>query len=345
MKIEIKSKIRYFLYRDDKEFSLNAIKEFEKWKFEGKKQWKISPDNNKLSGILIEREFSDIKEIITENNEISIQDLINDIDEEVRKRTNNAFQKIIRPFLDSLIIKLGMPIEVEEQVIRWSNENEIKEELKKAGYKLKKLKIMSEIILRSNILGTSDVTSVFDYLQNHISKIDTNDWKEISRIIRWMEKGMRDEDEYDKFLCYWIAFNGLYELVCQKIKPNANNDASKFEKLINEIFSKDHKSTQSYIQNLRHNFKSLIKSLSGLELHSQSGKKNLSEELKSLEEKNDETPYFLEILVRCIYAIRKNLFHGYLSLSQRDGGVECCVPLLKEITLKCIDKVIEGNIL
>jgi len=38
MKIEIKSKISYFLYRDDKEFSLNAIKEFEKWKFEGKKR-------------------------------------------------------------------------------------------------------------------------------------------------------------------------------------------------------------------------------------------------------------------------------------------------------------------
>ena len=158
--------------------------------------------------------------------------------------------------------------------------------------------------------------------------------------LRWYRRAMEYRDPYDTFIALWISFNSFYNLYYSG--PEVD-DATKMEYLMTKLF--DEAEAQN-ILSLKHvaEIVSHLISLKGLFM-SKSGRTDWSEKLE-LELNAKKFKEALKYAVRCVYSIRKTLFHGDRDISSADRKlVEDTNPFLKEIVRTIILKYVTGKIL
>lgn len=135
------------------------------------------------------------------------------------------------------------------------------------------------------------------------------------KIIRaWIEKGDLENDDFSKFICYWVAFNcWLYT------KTDEIQDRKALKKMYDN-------------QNLCDNFSKLVREndelINGLILVCPIRNNKIKNRKKTIDNKHS-----LKEVVDVIYEIRCNLFHGSKAdWDKRDKEViDASVPVLKLI--------------
>jgi hypothetical protein len=229
----------------------------------------------------------------------------------------------IKTILDASIIISGFPLQVEIEKIELLN----KEELEKSRVTLKR-KVGISTDYEIKFFPTPEK---FDehliFAQKCLLKRSPDDQEEIHRICRWLERGILAREAYDKFLYLWIGFNALYEKV-----GSGQNDAKKIESTTNLL---DKNTASTLFQSLPLNN---VRKLTLYTAISTTGKTDFSQVLsKELNKKPQNYVEILRLILRCIYCVRKELFHGNLSLEERDERVSVCNPLLEKIFRKTLE--------
>jgi hypothetical protein len=343
MKIQLKWLMSYFAYSQQFEPKLDRIVNISNWRFQTKEQ-RVGDERTAVTGIQIEREYIAETKDLPDHGEISMQELKKESHAGARRVNKEGFQEIIRPFLDTVIVISKTHLDIKENPLKCINETEVQEKLIQNGYVLKKTGVSGIHAILNVLPSDMDIVPSFQFFAKHLLSAKAKVKKEFSRIVGWMEKGFGQEDDYDRYICYWIAFNGLYNMVWEEKYGNRKaTELDKFGYLIEELFS-DPSSTSQFVENLRDEFKIHIRRISHLNLLSGTGNTNWSECLKRLEEKKDTSSDFIRMLVNCFYSARKKLFHGDLSVSQREEVIVVCVPILKEVTLQCLKRSLLGDI-
>lgn len=131
----------------------------------------------------------------------------------------------------------------------------------------------------------------------------------------WIRRGDQTRDEFDKFLCYWIAFNGLYSYVSGKTQDSvaltAIKKSSHFRRIFSDIVTEDGSSLKR------------LKALSPPVRDARNYKKPPKVIVNNT----------LSEVIDALYQVRCNLFHGNKEEnSQRDRQViRASVPMLRDI--------------
>lgn len=135
-------------------------------------------------------------------------------------------------------------------------------------------------------------------------------------ISNWKQKWDNETNNFDKFICYWIAFNAWYWTFLW-IKSSRENDYIDWVK--------------EYLKKYENEFINDIESA-----------KNLNPKLKNVTRWDIEVIVSnMETLIDFIYIVRNNLFHwNKMDSNERDKQVlEVATPIL----LKILNKILSWN--
>lgn len=144
--------------------------------------------------------------------------------------------------------------------------------------------------------------------------------------LRWYRCAMTYRDPYDSFFALWISFNSFYTLY---YNGPAANDAAMMDYLAIKLFTDNEAKRMFALKQVAKVVSRLI-SLKG-SLKSQSARTDYSEKL-DLALKAKGFKGALKNAIRCVYCIRKTLFHGERDISEADKQlVQDVNPFLKEL--------------
>lgn len=141
------------------------------------------------------------------------------------------------------------------------------------------------------------------YWEDGFKKTSKDQQAELLRIADWIERSYLEQDEIKSFILTWIAFNGFYSLFSD-IDGKTRSDADKFEFLIQELVSTP--DAKKIIRNI-HEYTNNLKTFN---ITSESGKINFSQKLEAALKKDEiNEKEILKLVVRCVYGVRKQVFH------------------------------------
>lgn len=214
----------------------------------------------------------------------------------------------------------------------WPPEVVNEKELRKKGLPVTR-KIPHPLVLRvQRPITPQHLDSSFGFLQR-VGALPNRDAFRVT--MNWFKRGVDYDEPYDRFIALWISFNALYNLYYPKSVDDT--DTAKMDNLALNLFSEarakqllnSHSKTVSQLITLKGSFLS------------QSGKTDYAAEL----EKELLAGNYREALrnaIRCLYGIRKTLFHGARDISESDKKiVEDANPFLKEIVRKSMLTIVK----
>jgi len=158
---------------------------------------------------------------------------------------------------------------------------------------------------------------------------------DLIRIADWLERSASETDDINKFILAWIGFNGLYGIWCKIDGSQELNDAEKIEKLINDFFP------YSEAERMYNIFNTKMSYLATLSIRSRRGNEDWS--LKLSEEMAKSNPSYIEVLnytLKCIYGVRRQVFHEAPQTENILITVQHCTPIIAKITSFCLKKLI-----
>jgi hypothetical protein len=203
-----------------------------------------------------------------------------------------------------------------------------KEELKKAGEKLRR-KGSSTAQCQITILTKEDtLSSSQNFWRNGFQNKIKGREEDLLRIADWFQRAEGENDYTKKFVLYWIGFNGLYGLLSQVDNVSYYNDADKIDYFIQTLLSNKANTI------VNHNSSSLD-SLESYNIKSANGNKNWSNTLKTERNKHNHN-YFLilKYAMKCIYGIRKEIFHEAPKPLDIEEHIKNSIPLLSIVCSK-----------
>jgi len=153
---------------------------------------------------------------------------------------------------------------------------------------------------------------------------------DVLRIADWLQRSEGEKDEIKSFILAWIAFNGLYGLFASITGKGMLRDINKFEHIIEELLIND--ASQIVDKNGR-----ILDKLESYGVLSNSGTTNWSEELKKERMKSDkDTLNVLQCVVKCIYGVRKQVFHEAPQSEDIVERAQICKLMLTQIVATCL---------
>jgi hypothetical protein len=175
------------------------------------------------------------------------------------------------------------------------NRNELPKERRFVG---------NDIVIKHSILDVNDSIEESNNFWKSGFKNKTNGREDdFLRIAEWLQRSGEESDEINCFIIAWIGFNGLYGLFDEICYKNTNNDATKIDNVIKELV----KEKASQIVN---GYSRELDKLQSYGIKSQNEKTNWSEELKrERQNPNRDDVEIIRKAMRCIYGIRKQVFH------------------------------------
>lgn len=241
-----------------------------------------------------------------------------------RKHTSNIrnlmlermiFQKIFRPIKIGII---SMPKLLNE------------EELANAGL-LKNRNVRKSLTGRYDILDVGDsLKESHDFWQSGFKNKISGFEPEILRIADWFQRAETDTDMINGFIFTWIGFNGLYGLF-NSIDNLKKTDVDKFEYMIDKLLNK------SICDMIIHNHSNILDKLQSYNIKSDRGKTNWSEKLKKERIKsNVNSVEIIKDVLKCIYGVRKQVFHEAPSPTDINERVKNCKLILVPIVTICL---------
>lgn len=208
------------------------------------------------------------------------------------------------------------------------------EELKKKGLPVTRsvgpFKLYAESSLTSENLDSS-----FDFYRkvNALSNQDA-----VRLTMNWFKRAFDYREPYDRFIALWISFNAFYNLYYGKSVNDA--DSEKMRNLALNLFS------EAEAKQLLNDFSKVTSRLISLKgrFLSLSGRTDYADELeRRLKAGNYRSA--LENAIRCLYSVRKTLFHGATDITESEKRlVEDVNPLLKETIRRSLLKYVIGHI-
>lgn len=296
-------------------FCIEYIKVNKKW---NKDNLYMIPDVEKRDGL-------------SDKNEIRGYCLVNTKGDNQKEAEEKAKQKIegviascsVLTGLENLHVSYIVPPQVLNE-----------KELKKKG--LPVTRSVGPIVLYAEGTLTSDnLDSSFEFFQ----KVDALSNRDSVRLtMNWFKRGLDYREPYDRFIAFWISFNAFYNLFYKGSVDDA--DSYKMKTLALNLFDEaeakqlldDHSKIISQLIALKGRFLSL------------SGNTDYAYELeKRLKTGNYRSA--LENAIRCLYSIRKTLFHGTRGITESEKKiVEDVNPFLKQIVRRSLLKYVIGKI-
>jgi hypothetical protein len=163
--------------------------------------------------------------------------------------------------------------------------------------------------------------------------MSVNDYEVLRRIDEWVDKGNEEQDPFNKFISYWVAFNALYCLRAKKENPTIDETRGDRKKAIQIKVLISNR--LDYIE-LYDEIITLLNKLNNFipEKWSDGDKKYIKDELRdALNKPNNEK--ILEYLLKMTYKTRCNLMHGkkdYYNSNQR-ALLETYNPILLKLII------------
>jgi hypothetical protein len=203
------------------------------------------------------------------------------------------------------------------------------DELSNAGL-LKKRTVGSECVLKFSILDVGDTLSESTAFWNKGFKSKSKGYEnDVLRIIDWLQRAATEKDSVKSFILTWIAFNGIYSLYASICKIHDQDDASKFERLIDDLLSHEAATmVDSYSNTLSH--------LGTYGIFSKNGKRDWSKDLQNKLKSGAKEVDILKVATRCIYGVRGQVFHEAPEPLDVEKRAEQCKGLLRFISLTAL---------
>lgn len=209
-----------------------------------------------------------------------------------------------------------------------------KEELKNAGVKLKR-SVGKSLIVVYDILDVNDSLAESEaFWQASFQEKAEDQQKDIIRIADWFERSVDENDPIKSFILTWIGFNGLYNLL-SLLHNKSQNDAEKFIFMINQLLN------DSQAINIIDNIRTEINMLKSYNVKSESGTTNWSNELhRNMNKPVINSLKILVLVIRCIYGVRKQVFHEAPKTVDIIERVITSRKALKIIASRCLKNIV-----
>jgi len=191
------------------------------------------------------------------------------------------------------------------------------------------IKLVGMIVDPSTIQDLDQSYTLFEDINKHEKSYN------MGRILRWYTRALEYDDPYDKFIALWISFNSFYNLYY--IGPS-DKDAAKIDYLCTNLFNSNDARIFLQSKSSTKVTKKLV-SLTG-DFKSTTGNTDFAQSLdQSLKARRYSEA--LKYAMRCVYGIRKTLFHGDRNITQKDKKiVEEINPMVKCLIQESIQKFI-----
>jgi hypothetical protein len=157
---------------------------------------------------------------------------------------------------------------------------------------------------------------------------------EILRIADWYERSVKEIEPIKSFVLSWIGFNGLYGLLALLANKQNMNEADKFIFMIKELLN----DTQA--QDIINSIRNEISALETYNIQSEGGGRNWSSDLRNeMSKAMIANSKVLELVVRCVYGIRKQVFHEAPKTDDIIERVKIAKAALMPIGLMCLKNI------
>jgi len=206
-----------------------------------------------------------------------------------------------------------------------------RDELAAAGINLRR-DIGKSSKLRWAILNVGDSLDESDrFWQTGFSGKAAGYERDALRVADWLARAEAMSDPIQRFILTWIGFNGLYGLLALIENKGSTDDAAKFMFAIESLIP------ESVAEKIAHNHDKALSQLESYQILSKSGKTDWGAKLCA--ERSKQTPNYITILklaTRCIYGIRKAVFHEAPEPSDIVERTRIAKELLTSLTLACL---------
>lgn len=160
----------------------------------------------------------------------------------------------------------------------------------------------------------------------------------LERAEQWQEKANNQNNSFDRFISLWIAYNMVYGLYSKKECPNESpmenegGKAIRIKKLI-----RDSEPLKQYLIQITPEFAEMLNIFR--EEHWKKDKISLREHLLNASKKRSYE-HLLDTILKLLYKIRCNLFHGQKELISESQNrlLELCSNLLEIILQESINR-------
>jgi hypothetical protein len=247
--------------------------------------------------------------------------------------TRNYLETLRALFLKRLIFrKAFQPIEI---IIEKGPTLVNKDELRGSGL-LKGRNQVSTFDTEFHILDVKDtLRETLDFWNKSLKNGVFGLQEEVLRIADWFEKSKKEKDQIQSFILSWIGFNGLCNLYSEVIDPNSNyNEAQKFEKMLDTLIE------QIECENIVKSKNKKIHEIFEFSIHSENGKTNYSDLLKKeIEKTNKDYKKIIKLITRCVYGVRKQVFHEAPRPSDVVKRAIIAKQLIEPISYSCLKNI------
>lgn len=179
-----------------------------------------------------------------------------------------------------------------------------REDLIKSGVELKRSAFTSHTIRYCSLDVNDSIEESELFWKSGFHGITKHQENEIIRIADWLEKSESENDQIKSFILAWIGFNGLYNLFAS-LNKYTGNDTQKFEFMIDKL--------NFQLIKIQEVIKSITKEMSEFKTYSiksESGKMCWSNKLEEeIKKPTIDNLAIMKLILRCIYAVRKQVFH------------------------------------
>ena len=159
----------------------------------------------------------------------------------------------------------------------------------------------------------------------------------LERADQWILKAKQEPDQFNRFMSFWVAYNMIYGIYTKRVKPKESITWFDREKAIRTtILLKDSchlKSDLVHLASELYDRTSVFREEYWKRNDTTSLRQHLISSLR-----NDNFEYTLETILKILYKIRCNLFHGeksYYDYNQRQL-LEVCNVILDKILQETI---------
>lgn len=187
------------------------------------------------------------------------------------------------------------------------NEKELKE---------KNIRIPTNIIEVEGLILDPSPNHDIEHSYTLFKNIDEHEKRDSLGItLRWYIRAIEYDEPYDKFIALWISFNSLYNIYYEGL---SYRDADKIDYLATHLFNSNE--AKNFLKKRR--VENQVEYLSAIRgaYKSNSGRTDYSEELEQAYD-NEQHIRALNYLIKCLYGIRKTIFHGDRDITKSDKKI------------------------
>jgi len=178
----------------------------------------------------------------------------------------------------------------------------------------------------------------------------------LKKCIEWIKKAKAERDGFNKFFALWVSYNAFYNLYYRKIHGSLE-DVRELDKILETKNLLKLEEIRAILQERLQKIKEILNETYyvylGTSRNRRDVKRDLEERIKEFEKDNNNETIVektFETLLKFLYGIRNNLFHGEKRLSDArqnellNYAYEILLPILSSMLIKyCLTSLDANN--